>query len=124
MNLYNPISLHIIILDGSKNLINCLNQGLASAFLEAGCTADALLAADVTARFYRACACENTVSSCVCVSLSRSLSFSVSLFFPFSLALSCARFLSLSLARARSLSLARALSLLVSVDGECSNGCD
>ena len=101
MNLYNPISLHIIILNSSTNLINCLNQGLASAFLEAGCTADALLAADVTARFYRACACENTVSSCVCVSLC----------FPFYLALSLAHSLSLALSLALSRARARALSL-------------
>jgi FkbM family methyltransferase len=33
-------------------------QGLTSAFLDAGCSEDALLAADLVARFYSACACD------------------------------------------------------------------
>jgi len=36
-------------------------QGLAEAFLAAGCSADALLAADLVARFYSACACDSGV---------------------------------------------------------------
>ena len=35
-------------------------QALREAFLEASCTGDALLAADLVARFYRSCACDTT----------------------------------------------------------------
>jgi len=38
-------------------------QGLADAFLAAGCTADALIAAELVERFHRACACEDVRSS-------------------------------------------------------------
>lgn len=38
-------------------------EGLANVFADAGCVTDAMLAADVAARFYRACACEAASAS-------------------------------------------------------------